>query len=141
VGYGYVDITIGKYYEYMSEPYDKIKEIRKNEREENAKKNVDTKPFIAGSYRNDYFDSTGFSWDINQETIAKSKKRATKTPEEKKKFEQPFRPASNIDFTINKFPEYISDGIEQKKNEELLKRAQLRKEGKLNNFDQFVQMD
>ncbi|OUM70556.1 hypothetical protein PIROE2DRAFT_1067, partial [Piromyces sp. E2] len=29
VGYGYVDVTIGKYYEYMSDPYDRIKEIRK----------------------------------------------------------------------------------------------------------------
>jgi len=134
VGYGYVDITIGKYYEYMSDPYDRIKEIRKNEREESAKKNVDTKPFIAGSHKNDCFDNTGFSWDINQETIAKNKKRVVKTPTDKKGYEQPFRPASNIDFTINKFPEYISDGIEQKKNEELLKRAQLRKEGKLNSF-------
>jgi len=65
--------------------------------------------------------------------VAKNKKSEKSTPE-KKKFDQPFRPASCIDFTINKFPEYISDGIEQKKNEDLLKRAQLRKEGKLNSF-------
>eukprot|EP00833_Pecoramyces_ruminatium_P018374 jgi/Orpsp1_1/1192406/evm.model.d7180000092998.1 len=132
VGYGYLDITIGKYYEYMSDPYDRIKEIKKKERLEKEKKNIDPKPFIAGSNRNDYFDNSGFSWEINQEAIAKNKK-PEKTPE-KKKYEQPFRPSSNIDFTINKFPEYISDGIERKKNEELLKRAQLRKEGKLNSF-------
>jgi len=29
VGYGYVDVTIGKYYEYMSDPYDRAKEIKK----------------------------------------------------------------------------------------------------------------
>ncbi|ORX78758.1 hypothetical protein BCR32DRAFT_294864 [Anaeromyces robustus] len=132
VGYGYVDVTIGKYYEYMSDPYDRMREQRKKERIESQKKNVDTKPFIAGSNKNEYFDNSGFSWDINQETIAKNKK-TVKAPE-KKKLDQPFRPASNIDFTINKFPEYISDGIEQMKNEELLKRAQLRKEGKLNTF-------
>ncbi|KAG4093215.1 hypothetical protein H8356DRAFT_1428967 [Neocallimastix lanati (nom. inval.)] len=132
VGYGYVDITIGKYYEYMSDPYDRMKEINKKERLEKIKKNIDPKPFIAGSKNNDYFDNSGFSWDINQETIKKNKK-AEKLPEIKK-LEHPFRPASNIDYTINKFPEYISDGIETKKNEELLKRAQLRKEGKLNSF-------
>jgi hypothetical protein len=131
VGYGYVDVTIGKYYEYMSDPYDRAKEIKKKERIEKAKKNIDSKPFIAGSNGNEYFDNKGFSWDINQEIIAKNKK-PEKAPE-KKKYEQPFRPASNIDYTINKFPEYISDGVEKKKNEELLKRAQLRKEGKLNN--------
>jgi len=132
VGYGYVDVTIGKYYEYMSDPYDRAKEIKKKERIERKKKNIDSKPFIAGSNRNEYFDNTGFSWDINQETIKKNKK-VEKLPEIKK-LEHPFRPASNIDYTINKFPEYISDGVEKKKNEELLKRAQLRKEGKLNNF-------
>jgi len=130
VGYGYLDITIGKYYEYMSDPYDAIKEIRKKERLEREKKNIDPKPFIAGSNKNDCFDYSGFSWEINQEIIAKNNKSA-KEPE-KKEYVQPFRPASCIDYTINKFPEYISDGIEMKKNEETLKRAQLRKEGKLN---------
>eukprot|EP00833_Pecoramyces_ruminatium_P008967 jgi/Orpsp1_1/1182999/evm.model.c7180000083443.1 len=67
VGYGYLDITIGKYYEYMSDPYDRIKEIKKKERLEKEKKNIDPKPFIAGSNRNDYFDNSGFSWEINQE--------------------------------------------------------------------------
>jgi len=132
VGYGYVDITIGKYYEYMSDPYDRMKELNKKERQESIKKNIDPKPFVAGSKITDYFDNSGFSWDINQETIKKNKK-VEKLPEIKK-LEHPFRPASNIDYTINKFPEYISDGIERKKNEELLKRAQLRKEGKLNTF-------
>jgi len=132
VGYGYVDVTIGKYYEYMSDPYDRMKELNKKERQESIKKNIDPKPFVAGSKITDYFDNSGFSWDINQETIKKNKK-VEKLPEIKK-LEHPFRPASNIDYTINKFPEYISDGIERKKNEELLKRAQLRKEGKLNTF-------
>ncbi|ORX43403.1 hypothetical protein BCR36DRAFT_586684 [Piromyces finnis] len=132
VGYGYLDVTIGKYYEYMSDPYDRIKEMKKKERLENEKRNIDTKPFIAGSNKNDCFDNSGYSWEINRETIAKNKKKDTTS--DKKKFEQPFRPASNIDFTINKFPEYISDGIEQNKNKELLRRSQLRKEGKLNNL-------
>jgi len=82
VGYGYVDVTIGKYYEYMSDPYDRIKEIQKNERIARQKKNIDTKPFIAGSNNNEYFDTSGFSWDIDQEIIAKNKKNI-KAPEKK----------------------------------------------------------
>jgi hypothetical protein len=54
-GYGYPDVTIGKPYEYLSDPYDRAESLLRKEREENKKK-VSGMPFITSSGNPEFFN-------------------------------------------------------------------------------------
>ena len=58
-GYGYVDVTIGSYHKYSSEPYGHAKEIRKKDLAMEIKKRKGG-PFKLSSHSNDFFDSNPY---------------------------------------------------------------------------------
>ncbi|KAJ3330344.1 hypothetical protein HDU76_005890 [Blyttiomyces sp. JEL0837] len=56
-GYGYPNVTIGKPYEYMTDPYDSFLEAAKKDRLESKKKMIGERPFISSSARLEFFNS------------------------------------------------------------------------------------
>ncbi|KAI9341796.1 hypothetical protein DFJ73DRAFT_843367 [Zopfochytrium polystomum] len=98
-GYGYPNVTIGKPYEYMSDPYESFQQSTRKDRLESKKKMIGERPFISSSARVDFFNS--FAGLINPEkksAAATTKKVAN--PNQK----APFKPSSCCGFTINKYP-------------------------------------
>ena len=55
-GYGYPDVTIGKPYEYLSDPFDRAESLLRKEREENKKKSLSGQPFITSSSNLEFFN-------------------------------------------------------------------------------------
>lgn len=55
-GYGYPDVTIGKPYEYLSDPYDRAESLLRKEREEDKKKSLSLQPFITSSSNLEFFN-------------------------------------------------------------------------------------
>ncbi|KAI9347004.1 hypothetical protein BDR26DRAFT_907845 [Obelidium mucronatum] len=99
-GYGYANVTIGKYYEYVSEPYDSVLTAERKDRLESKKRMIGERAFISSSARLDFFNSfLGLIGDG---------KAAPKTPPKKEKgngsISNPFKPSSCCGYTINKYP-------------------------------------
>ncbi|KAJ3050271.1 hypothetical protein HDU99_008707, partial [Rhizoclosmatium hyalinum] len=101
-GYGYANVTIGKSYDYMSEPYDSVLHAERKDRAESKKKMVGERAFISSSARLDFFNT--FAGLIGSDT-----KAAPKTPPKKEKgsgISNPFKPSSCCGYTINKYPSF-----------------------------------
>jgi hypothetical protein len=56
-GYGYPNITIGKSYEYQSDPYERRAQLEKTERAEHKKRNLGGKAFVPSSCTKEYFNA------------------------------------------------------------------------------------
>ncbi|KAJ3103933.1 hypothetical protein HDU97_009745 [Phlyctochytrium planicorne] len=99
-GYGYPNVTIGKPYEYVSDPYDRYVEISRKERLESKKKMIGERAFISSSARLDFFNS--FAGLIGE--------KKTNTPNHSRQKNQnalqPFKPSSCCGYTINKYPAF-----------------------------------
>ncbi|KAJ3128200.1 hypothetical protein HK098_004946 [Nowakowskiella sp. JEL0407] len=97
-GYGYPNVTIGKQYEYMSDPYDRMHEAQKNDREYHKKRQIGEKVFISSTGRKDFFNP--FTALIEPSAKKEQPEKPTKLPI------VPFKPSSCCGFTINKYPTY-----------------------------------
>ncbi|KAJ3190663.1 hypothetical protein HK101_008503 [Irineochytrium annulatum] len=101
-GYGYNNVTIGKSYEYISEPYDLFRESIKSDRLESRKRQIGERVFMSSSARLDFFNT--FQGLIGSDG---GKKGATATPASRKGLRNgapPFKPSSCCGYTINKYP-------------------------------------
>lgn len=129
--YGFPGTTIGKYPEYMSDPYDAAREKALEEKKKLKEKKVSEKPFKSMSRSLDFFDSypnvaASRIYTIDYDKLPKPRK---KKEEQKKKIEKPFKPSSppkvGYDSYFTKFPEYMSDPyvkkVERKKEEDKAK--------------------
>ncbi|KAI9208907.1 uncharacterized protein BJ171DRAFT_595350 [Polychytrium aggregatum] len=101
-GYGYPNVTIGKSFEYVSDPYDNILEMSKKDREVHKKKVIGERPFISSSARLDYFNS--FAGLIGSEKSEQTDAAASK--KDGKRVSEPFKPSSCCGYTINRYPAY-----------------------------------
>ncbi|KAJ3110944.1 hypothetical protein HK100_002864 [Physocladia obscura] len=109
-GYGYANVTIGKSYEYVSEPYDSVLEAARKDRATGKQKQVGERPFISSSARLDFFNA--FAGIIG--TDSKKQSQHGETPSSvtagKKSTANanvgsgPFKPSSCCGYTINKYP-------------------------------------
>ena len=59
-GYGFVDVTISKPYEYIPSEFDALKEQELKEKHEAKKLNISNRPFISASKSVDFFDPLVF---------------------------------------------------------------------------------
>ncbi|KAI8607262.1 hypothetical protein BC830DRAFT_1159159 [Chytriomyces sp. MP71] len=101
-GYGYPNVTIGKSYEHMSEPYERFLELARKDFLASKKKRLSDQPFISSTARIDFFDA--FVGLMGSE---KSRKTWRKTSESNLK-STPFKPSSCCGYTINRYPSYDS---------------------------------
>ncbi|KAI8855174.1 DNA polymerase family A-domain-containing protein [Chytridium lagenaria] len=100
-GYGYPNVTIGKPYEYVSDPYDRYLEIARKDRLESKKKMIGERAFISSSAKVDFFNA--FAGLIGE-------KKSGTTPLQARQRNQnalpPFKPSSCCGYTINKYPAF-----------------------------------
>ncbi|KAJ3008124.1 UNVERIFIED_CONTAM: hypothetical protein HDU68_003220 [Siphonaria sp. JEL0065] len=101
-GYGYANVTIGKSYDYMSEPYDSLLVVERKDRLESKKRMIGDRAFISSSARLDFFNA--FAGLIGDG------KAVPKSPPKKDKghgsISNPFKPSSCCGYTINKYPSF-----------------------------------
>lgn len=100
-GYGYPNVTIGKPYEYMSDPYDSFIEDARKDRLGSKNKMIGDRPFISSSAKLDFFNS--FAGLINSE---KKGGASAAKPEHGANSKPPFKPSSCCGYTINKYPNF-----------------------------------
>ncbi|KAI8899070.1 hypothetical protein BC833DRAFT_396313 [Globomyces pollinis-pini] len=98
-GYGYCNVTIGKSYEYQTDPYDGALLAERNSRAANKKKMVGEKPFVSSSTNQEFFNHfAGMSKLPLEKDVAIEK--------QEKKILVPFKPSSGYGYTINPYPSY-----------------------------------
>eukprot|EP00842_Homolaphlyctis_polyrhiza_P005628 jgi/Hompol1/6066/HPOL_004861-RA len=105
-GYGYPNVTIGKPYQYESDPFDRREALARTERSENKKKMVGERPFISSSTNHEYFNPfAGLSVPKDEKGGEGAAPQAGAT---KKAFLPtiPFKPTSCCGTTINPYPSY-----------------------------------
>ncbi|KAI8608655.1 hypothetical protein BC830DRAFT_934913 [Chytriomyces sp. MP71] len=98
-GYGYANVTIGKMYEYVSEPYDSFMEATRKDRNASKKKQVGERPFISSNARLEFFNA--FAGLIGTD---KGPKTPPKKIEKNAQPGNPFKPSSCCGYTINRYP-------------------------------------
>jgi hypothetical protein len=108
-GFGYVNVTIGPYHNYQSDPYDGAIIAQRTVKQEHKKKMVSEKPFVTSSASHEYFNAFA---GLN--TTAKEGK------DEKKKITVPFKPSSGYGYTINPYPSYEAPKVDDSKGIRLI---------------------
>ncbi|KAJ3220280.1 DNA-directed DNA polymerase gamma mip1 [Dinochytrium kinnereticum] len=99
-GYGYPNVTIGKPYEYVSDPYDRYLEITRKDRLESKKKMIGERAFISSSAKLDFFNSfAGLIGEKKSAAPSLSRQRNQNAL-------PPFKPSSCCGYTINKYPAF-----------------------------------
>lgn len=88
-GFGYVNVTIGSYAKYASEPFDRAKEMRKKEQEKEKNK-MKGGPFKLNGHPDEYFDGNPY-----KSTKSLPEHKESKPSGEKPK---PFKPSSPAKF-------------------------------------------
>ena len=121
-GYGYLNVTIGSYHKYASEPYDRVKEIRKRELAADVKQRKGG-AFKLSTQGKDYFDENPYR---SKKPLPAHKEPSHSTKDKPKPF-KPSSPAKLIGgckagtFTI--YPEHSVDPyLSQKKSDRNSKR-------------------
>ncbi|KAI8806580.1 hypothetical protein BJ742DRAFT_679931 [Cladochytrium replicatum] len=104
-GYGYPNVTIGKPYEYVSDPFDRLHQQQKLERELHKQKQIGERTFISSSSRLNYFNqfiALTLPGESEPITLLQCKKGPAL------KYQSlpiiPFKPSSCCGYTINKYP-------------------------------------
>ncbi|KAJ3324324.1 hypothetical protein HDV06_000363 [Boothiomyces sp. JEL0866] len=108
-GYGYSNVTIGKSYQYQSDPYDGAVLAERQNKSEKKKKMVGDKPFVSASTSQEYFNQFA--------GLSKLPITDAETPgKQEKKILVPFKPSSGYGYTINPYPVYEppKEGTEEK---------------------------
>jgi len=92
-GYGFLDVTIGKYPEYSSSPYERDRQVRNaaNSRHKNVLKGG---PFHLAFPLGDVFDSTVYQPDANETSPSRAASRAHSAKGGKGPEGRPFKPSS-----------------------------------------------
>ena len=107
-GYGYVNVTIGPYQKYASEPYDRAKELRKKESSDEIKKRKGG-AFKLSSHGKDYFDENPYH---SKKSLPPPKDASYSSKDKPKPF-QPSSPAKMIGGckagTFTPYPEHPKD--------------------------------
>lgn len=100
-GYGYVDVTIGKTYDYQSTNYEPIKTQTTEEHQQHKKKMIGG-PFVSHHHPQALFDSNIYKGQDGKNAVADEK------PKERKKDFIPFRPShpskSGAQGCLNPYP-------------------------------------
>lgn len=76
-GYGYVDVTIGKTYDYMSTKYD-VKKVEKNQEHQSHKKKMIGGPFVSHHHPQALFDSNIYKGQDGDPAAPPQSDKATK---------------------------------------------------------------
>ncbi|KAI8907374.1 hypothetical protein EDD86DRAFT_209408 [Gorgonomyces haynaldii] len=97
-GYGYPSVTIGKSYEYVSDPYNRSLDLERQERSENIKKMVGARPFIASTTGVEFFNPFA--------GLTKIESAQDQEKNQQKHLNPPFKPSSTCGSTINPYPTY-----------------------------------
>ncbi|KAJ3204143.1 hypothetical protein HDU82_006054 [Entophlyctis luteolus] len=109
--YGYANVTIGKAYEHISEPYDGAEEAARRERRDGRKKMVGERAFVSSSARMDFFNA--FAGLIGDKANAKPSSAPSK--KSSSQIANPFKPSSCCGYTINKYPVFeLPTGLKDK---------------------------
>ncbi|TPX62500.1 hypothetical protein SpCBS45565_g06999 [Spizellomyces sp. 'palustris'] len=104
-GFGYANVTIGKQYEYIGDPYDGPDIVSRKDRQEHQRKVVGERPFISSSSKLQYFSPFVSLFQAQAGAKARSSKglkKSSKLPV----IQTPFKPSSGVGSTINKYPSY-----------------------------------
>jgi hypothetical protein len=59
-GYGYIDGTIGKPYPYIPTPYERERQLLREDKEESKLKRINSKPFVGANVGQEYFDENPY---------------------------------------------------------------------------------
>ncbi|KAJ1545348.1 hypothetical protein HK096_006504, partial [Nowakowskiella sp. JEL0078] len=98
-GYGYPNVTIGKQYEYITDPYNRAHESLKSDHEYHKQKQIGERVFISSmGKQHDFFNT--FTPLAGPGEAKGPAVKITKLPM------IPFKPSSYCGYTINKYPTY-----------------------------------
>ncbi|KAH6560634.1 hypothetical protein BASA62_010343 [Batrachochytrium salamandrivorans] len=106
-GYGYPGVTIGKPYQYESDPFDRGDQLAKHERSEHKKKMTGVRPFISSSATHDFFyPFAGISGSKDSKDVNVSSEGTSNAVKKVSLPSIPFKPSSCCAKTINPYPSY-----------------------------------